>query len=67
MNKLVKNFKWINGLTRNGLVINRVNILDAMQIILTKFAVTVVRLPLTCFIFKHLINARRVSIKNIPV
>ena len=37
----------------NGLVINQVNISNAIQIILTKFTVTVFRLPLTYFIFKH--------------
>ena len=37
---------------KNGLVINKVNISNSMQIILTKFAVTVARRPLTYFIFK---------------
>ena len=37
----------------NGIVINQVKISNSMQIILTKFAVTVVRLPLTYFTFKH--------------
>ena len=36
----------------NGLVINQVNISNSVQIILTQFAFTVVRLPLTYFIFK---------------
>ena len=37
----------------NGLVKYRVNISNAIQIILTKFAVTVVKLSLTYFVFKH--------------
>ena len=43
----------------NGLVINQVNISNSIQIILTKFAFTVVRLPPTDFIFKHF-NSRGV-------
>ena len=43
----------------NGLLINEVNISNTIQINLTKFAVTVVGLPLTYFIFKHF-NSRRV-------
>ena len=34
----------------NGLVINQVNISDSIQIILTKFEVTVIRLPLILFL-----------------
>ena len=34
----------------NGLVINQVNISDTIQIILTKFEVTVIRLPLILFL-----------------
>ena len=37
----------------NGLVINQVNISNSIPIILTKFAVTVVRLQLSYVIFKH--------------
>ena len=37
----------------NGLVIKQVNVSNAIQIIVTKFTVTVVRLPLTYLIFKH--------------
>ena len=34
----------------NGLIINQVNISNSIQIIMTKFAVTVVRLPLILFL-----------------
>ena len=43
----------------NGLVINQVNVSNSIQIILTKFAVTVIRFQFTYFIFKHF-NTRRV-------
>ena len=45
----------------NGLVIYQINISNTIQIILTKFGVTVVRFPITYFVFKDF-NTRRVFI-----
>ena len=44
---------------KNWLAINQVNIYNSIQKILTKFAIKVVRFPLTSFICKHF-NTRRV-------
>ena len=48
-------------ISKNGLVINQVNISSYIQIISTKFPVTVFKLPFSYFIFKHF-NTQRVLI-----
>ena len=48
-------------ISKNGLVINQVNISSYIQIISTKFPVTVFKLLFSYFIFKHF-NTQRVLI-----